>query len=39
VVKGERQAAIEHYRKSLALNPDNANATKMLKKLEEGLQQ
>jgi pimeloyl-ACP methyl ester carboxylesterase len=37
MVKGNRQAAIEHYRKSLALNPDNSNARLMLKKLEDGL--
>jgi len=37
MVKGNRPAAIEHYRKSLALNPDNSNARLMLKKLEDGL--
>jgi pimeloyl-ACP methyl ester carboxylesterase len=31
--RGDREAAIQNYRKSLALNPDNANAVQMLKKL------
>jgi CubicO group peptidase (beta-lactamase class C family) len=30
---GEKESAIENYRKSLALNPDNKNAEEMLKKL------
>jgi imidazolonepropionase-like amidohydrolase len=30
---GDREAAIANYRKSLALNPHNANAAEMLKKL------
>jgi CubicO group peptidase (beta-lactamase class C family) len=30
---GNRQLAIENYKKSLALNPDNSNASEMLKKL------
>ena len=34
MVHGERQAAVENYRKSLALNPQNTNAVQMLKKLE-----
>ena len=35
MVKGDRQAAIDNYRKSLALNPGNTNATAMLKKLQD----
>jgi D-alanyl-D-alanine-carboxypeptidase/D-alanyl-D-alanine-endopeptidase len=31
--RGDREAAIQNYRKSLALNPDNTNAVQMLKKL------
>ncbi len=34
MVKGNRELAIENYRKSLALNPGNQNAAEMLKKLE-----
>jgi len=34
MTQGDRAAAIANYRKSLALNPDNANAVQMLKKLE-----
>ena len=34
MAKGDRQAAAENYRQSLALNPENTNATQMLKKLE-----
>ena len=33
MVAGEREEAIQNYRKSLALNPDNTNAVDMLKKL------
>ena len=33
---GERELAIKNYRRSLELNPQNRNATKMLKKLEGG---
>jgi tetratricopeptide (TPR) repeat protein len=32
--KGQKEPAIENYRKSLELNPNNANAQDMLKKLE-----
>ena len=32
---GERDKAIRNFRKSLELNPENENATEMLKKLEE----
>ena len=31
---GDRELAIKHYKKSLQLNPDNVNATKMLEKLK-----
>jgi len=31
--KGDREAAIKNYRKSLSLNPDNTNAVESLKKL------
>ena len=34
MVKGNRELAIENYRKSLALNPGNQNAAEMLQKLE-----
>lgn len=34
MVKGNRELAIENYRKSLALNPRNQNAAEMLRKLE-----
>ncbi len=34
MAQGNRRAAIENYRKSLALNPQNTNAVEMLKKLE-----
>ena len=33
MVRGDREAAIKNYRKSLALNPKNTNAGSMLKKL------
>jgi tetratricopeptide (TPR) repeat protein len=33
-VKGEKQLAIENYKKSLKLNPENQNGAKELKKLE-----
>lgn len=33
MVQGDRWAAIRNYRKSLALNPKNTNATEMLKKM------
>ena len=33
---GNREQAIENYRRSLALNPNNTNAAAMLKKLEGG---
>ena len=33
MVRGDREAAIKNYRKSLALNPKNTNAVSMLKKL------
>ena len=32
---GEKELAIENYKKSLSLNPKNANGAEMLKKLEE----
>jgi imidazolonepropionase-like amidohydrolase len=35
VALGNRELAIEHYKKSLELNPKNANAVEMLKKLVE----
>jgi Flp pilus assembly protein TadD len=31
--RGDREAAIQNYRKSLALNRNNTNAVSMLKKL------
>ena len=31
--RGDREAAIQNYRKSLALNRDNTNAVQMMKKL------
>lgn len=34
--KGDRELAIANYRKSLELNPDNDNATQMLKMISEG---
>jgi len=34
MVKGDRPAAIENYHRSLALNPENTNATQMLRRLE-----
>lgn len=34
MAKGDRPAAIENYRRSLALNPENANATAMLERLD-----
>jgi pimeloyl-ACP methyl ester carboxylesterase len=33
MAQGDREAAINNYRKSLALNPQNTNAARMLKKL------
>ena len=33
---GQRELAIENYKKSLEKNPENTNAIKMLKKLEDG---
>jgi pimeloyl-ACP methyl ester carboxylesterase len=33
MVAGDREAAIQNYRKSLGLNPDNTNAVEMMKKL------
>ena len=33
MIKGEREAAIRNYRRSLELNPANANAVAMLEKL------
>jgi tetratricopeptide (TPR) repeat protein len=35
MVNGEKELAIQNYKKSLELNPQNSNATAMLKKLEE----
>lgn len=35
MLNGDRELAIENYRWSLALNPDNTNAAEMLKKLEQ----
>ena len=35
---GEKELAIKNYRRSLELNPQNQNATQMLKKLEGGKQ-
>ena len=35
MAQGERDAAIASYRKSLALDPDNTNATEMVEKLEK----
>jgi predicted TPR repeat methyltransferase len=32
---GKKELAIQNYRKSLELNPDNENAKKMLKELEK----
>jgi hypothetical protein len=32
---GDKELAIENYQKSLELNPKNANAIAMLKKLKE----
>jgi glyoxylase-like metal-dependent hydrolase (beta-lactamase superfamily II) len=34
MVKGEKELAIENYRRSLELNPDNTNATQMLERLK-----
>lgn len=31
---GQKELAIQNYKKSLELNPDNTNAKEMLKKLE-----
>lgn len=35
MVKGDKAKAIENYKKSLALNPDNKNAAEQIKKLEQ----
>jgi tetratricopeptide (TPR) repeat protein len=35
MIHGEKELAIQNYRKSLELNPGNSNAREMLKKLEE----
>jgi tetratricopeptide (TPR) repeat protein len=35
MMNGDKEMAIENYKKSLALNPRNANAVAMLKKLEQ----
>jgi cytochrome c-type biogenesis protein CcmH/NrfG len=35
MVNGDKELAIQNYKKSLELNPQNSNATAMLKKLEE----
>jgi len=35
MVVGEKELAIKNYKKSLELNPNNANATEMLKKTKE----
>ena len=34
-LNGDKELAIENYQKSLELNPKNANAIKMLRKLKE----
>jgi len=34
MIKGEAALAIEHYRKSLELNPDNENAASKLAELQ-----
>jgi tetratricopeptide (TPR) repeat protein len=34
-VKGDKESAIAHYKKSLELNPNNENAKRMLKKIRE----
>jgi Tfp pilus assembly protein PilF len=34
MLNGDKFLAIQSYRKSLELNPQNSNATEMLKKLE-----
>ena len=34
--KGEKEAAIKNYEKSVQLNPDNTNGIEMLKKLKDG---
>lgn len=34
MAQGDREAAIANYRKSLALDPDNGNATRMLERLD-----
>jgi hypothetical protein len=35
MMNGDKELAIENYQKSLELNPQNANAIAMLKKLKE----
>ena len=34
-VKGEKKMAVECYRKSVELNPDNENGKRMLRELED----
>lgn len=36
MLKGEKELAIKNYRRSLEINPENANGAEMLKKLESG---
>jgi tetratricopeptide (TPR) repeat protein len=35
MINGDKNAAIENYKKSLELNPNNGNAREMLKRLQE----
>jgi tetratricopeptide (TPR) repeat protein len=35
MLNGDRKLAVENYRRSLEINPDNTNATEMLQKLEQ----
>jgi len=35
VINENKEIAIENYKKSLELNPDNSNALEMLKELEQ----
>jgi tetratricopeptide (TPR) repeat protein len=35
MTNGDKELAIDNYKKSLELNPKNSNATEMLKKLEQ----
>jgi tetratricopeptide (TPR) repeat protein len=37
MISGDKELAIENYEKSLVINPDNKNAVKMLKKLDENI--